>query len=40
MPKKCIAMPTTETLIVQPIVNHRQRKWKTATTLVFVCTGH
>jgi len=38
MPRKCVAMPTTDP--VQLIVNQRQRQWETAATLVFVCTGH
>jgi len=38
MPRKCVALPTTD--IVQLIVNQRQRQRETAATLVFVCTGH
>jgi len=38
MPRKCVAMPTTD--IVQPIRNERQRKREIAATHVFVCTGH
>jgi len=41
MPKKCVAMPTIETLhLCNSFVNQRQRNQKIAATLVFVCTGH
>jgi len=35
MPRKCVAMPTTD--IAKLIVNQRRRKREIASTLVFVC---
>jgi len=37
--RKCVAMQTTD-IVVQLIVNQRQRKREIVATLVFVCTGH